>query len=129
MTRPDIRKIIATLVPASLRKYVAPKIARHLNFKGTTPVRHRGEELLKLRATGYFLENEIFFYGLEGRHEKLSMKVWIEYCEKFKPKHVYDVRANTGIYGLVAKALDPTTQVSFFEPIAKAVEILKINLE
>ena len=56
------------------------------------------------------------------------MKIWIEYCERFKPKHVYDVGANTRIYGLVAKALDPTTEVSFFEPIAKAIEILRINL-
>lgn len=129
MTTPNIRKILATLIPASLRRYVSPKIAGHLYFKGTIPVRHRGEKLLKLQATGYFLENEIFFYGLEGGHEKLSMKIWIEYCEKYRPKHVYDVGANTGIYGLVAKALDPTTQVSFFEPIAKAVEILRMNLE
>ena len=66
MITPEIRKIIATLIPASLRKYVAPKIARHLYFKGTTPVTHRGKKLLKLHATGYFLENEIFFYGMEG---------------------------------------------------------------
>jgi|694.fasta_scaffold74991_2 hypothetical protein len=57
------------------------------------------------------------------------MKIWIEYCEKFNPQQVYDIGANTGIYGLVAKALNPSTEVSFFEPIAKAVEILQLNLE
>ena len=124
----DIRKIIATSIPPSLRKYVTPKIARHLHFKGVIPVMHRGKRLLELQATGYFLENEIFFYGLEGGHESRSMKIWIEYCERFKPKRIYDVGASTGIYGLVAKALDTNTQVSFFEPIAKAVEILQINL-
>lgn len=75
MTTLDIRKIIATLIPASLRKYVAPKIARHLYFKGTIPVRHRGEKLLKVQATGYFLENEILFYGLEVLNEKVAMKL------------------------------------------------------
>jgi FkbM family methyltransferase len=129
MTKRDIRKIIATLIPPSLRKLVPPKFARHLYFKGTIPVIYRGEILLKLQANGYPLENEIFFYGLEGGHERRSMEIWIEFCEKFKPKHVYDIGANTGIYGLVAKALYPKIQVSFFEPITKAVEILRTNLE
>lgn len=129
VTTLSIRKIIATLIPSSLRRYVAPKIARHLYFEGIFPVTHREKRLLKLQATGYFLENEIYFYGLEGGHEKLSMKIWIECCEMFNPKQVYDIGANTGIYGLVAKALNPNTEVSFFEPIAKAVEILKLNLE
>jgi FkbM family methyltransferase len=129
LTNPDIRKLVATLIPSSLRKYVAPKIAQHLYFEGKIQVNHRGKRLLQLQATGYFLENEIYFYGLEGGHEKLSMKIWIEYCEKFNPQQVYDIGANTGIYGLVAKALNPSTEVSFFEPIAKAVEILQLNLE
>ena len=122
LTNLDIRKLVATLIPSSLRKYVAPKIAQHLYFEGKIQVNHRGKGLLQLQATGYFLENEIYFYGLEGGHEKLSMKIWIEYCEKFNPQQVYDIGANTGIYGLVAKALNPSTEVSFFEPIAKAVE-------
>ena len=129
MTSPNIRKFIANSIPSKLRKYVSPQIAQHLYFEGIIEVEHRGKRLLELKATGYFLENEIFFYGLEGGHEKLSMKIWIEYCEKFKPQQVYDVGANTGIYGLVAKALNLTSEVSFFEPIAKAVEILRQNLE
>lgn len=129
MTFIDIRKVIAISIPPNIRKYVSPKIAQHLYFKGVIPVMHRGKRLLELQANGYFLENEIFFYGLEGGHESRSMKIWIEYCEKFKPKHVYDIGASTGVYGLVAKALDTNAQVSFFEPIAKAVEILQMNLD
>lgn len=125
----DLRKLLAHLLPSGLRKFVPPRIARHLYFNGTFSVTHRGRKLLDLQATGYVLENEIYFYGLEGGHEKRSMQIWIEYCEKFKPQQVYDVGASTGIYGLVAKALDQSTEVSFFEPIAKAVEILCANLQ
>ncbi len=63
LTNLDIRKLVATLIPSSLRKYVAPKIAQHLYFEGKIQVNHRGKGLLQLQATGYFLENEIYFYG------------------------------------------------------------------
>lgn len=61
-----------------------------------------------------------FYYGLENGHEKKAMRVWIEFCELFNPKYVADIGANTGIYGLVAKALDSNCNVAFFEPLESA---------
>lgn len=87
------------------------------------------DTVLMLHSHGFVLENEIFFYGIRGGHEKRSMKIWLEFCEKKQPTNVYDIGANTGIYGLVAKALVPHCHVSFFEPITRAVEILNQNLK
>jgi FkbM family methyltransferase len=85
--------------------------------------------LLKIRSTGFVLENDIYFYGLNNGHERKAMSVWIEYCQKFKPKVIYDIGANTGIYGLVSLALDTQSRVAFFEPLESATEILRKNLE
>lgn len=125
----NVRKCVAKKIPQSLRRYVPPKISQHLYFKGIVPVTYRGEKILNVRSNGYFLETQLYFYGLEGGHEKKSMQIWIEYCQKFNPQNVYDIGANTGIYGLVAKAFNPNSVIHFFEPIPKAVEILQSNLE
>lgn len=124
-----VRKFLAHILPASLRKFVPRSVSKHLYFYGTFPVYLHGKKILTLQANGYVLENDVFFYGIEGGHEKRAMKVWIDFCETFKPREVFDIGANTGIYGLVAKTLVPTSQVSFFEPLAKAVEILTQNLK
>ena len=125
----NVRKCVAKKIPPRLRRYVPPKISQHLYFKGIVPVTYRGEKILNVRSNGYFLETQLYFYGLEGGHEKKSMQIWIEYCQKFNPQNVYDIGANTGIYGLVAKAFNPNSVIHFFEPIPKAVEILQSNLE
>lgn len=128
MNSAGLRKFLAHLLPVRLRKFVPPSISKHLYFHGKFPVYLRGKRLFDLQANGYVLENEVFFYGLEAGHEKRSMKIWIEYCEKFRPQEVFDIGANTGIYGLVTLALDSSSHVSFFEPLPKAIEILRENL-
>jgi FkbM family methyltransferase len=123
-----LRKFLAHLLPVRLRKFVPPSVSKHLYFHGKFPVYFRRKKFFELQANGYILENDVFFYGLEGGHEKKAMQVWIEFCEKFKPREVFDIGANTGIYGLVTLALDSSSHVSFFEPLPKALEILRENL-
>ncbi len=124
-----IRTFIAKLLPFAIRKRIPRNISKHLYFKGNFPVFHNNKKLLKIRSTGYVLENDIYFYGLNNGHERKAMSVWIEYCQKFKPKVIYDIGANTGIYGLVSLALDTQSRVAFFEPLESATEILRKNLE
>lgn len=88
-----------------------------------------GQPLLNLNANGYQIENEIFWYGLESAHEKKSLEIFMEYCTRYKPKTVFDIGANTGLYGLVAISLEPLCEVSFFEPIPFACEVIKENLK
>ena len=77
----NVRKCVAKKIPPRLRRYVPPKISQHLYFKGIVPVTYRGEKILNVRSNGYFLETQLYFYGLEGGHEKKSMQIWIEYCQ------------------------------------------------
>jgi FkbM family methyltransferase len=124
-----IRTLIAKLLPFAIRKRIPRNISKHLYFKGNFPVFHNNKKLLKIRSTGFVLENDIYFYGLDNGHERKAMSVWIEYCQKFKPKVIFDIGANTGIYGLVSLALDTQSRVAFFEPLESATEILRKNLE
>ena len=124
-----IRTLIAKLLPFASRKRIPRYISKHLYFKGNFPVFHNNKKLLKIRSTGFVLENDIYFYGLNNGHERKAMSVWVEYCQKFKPKVIYDIGANTGIYGLVSLALDTQSRVAFFEPLESATEILRKNLE
>lgn len=83
-----------------------------------------------LKHNGLYIENEIFWGGLTGsQFEKLSMQLWIELCTE--ATCVMDIGANTGIYSLVTKTLNPNAQVYAFEPIArtfyKLVENSQIN--
>lgn len=124
----ELRKFFAYIIPRRLCKFVPRVISKHLYFNGNFPVNLGGGKTLMLQANGFVLENEVFFYGIRGGHEKRAMKIWIEFCEKFQPKQICDIGANMGIYGLVAKALVPNSHVSFFEPITRAIEILNQNL-
>ena len=124
-----LRKLIAKSTPRTLRRHTPKFISRHLYFKGFFKVKLSKECILSLYSGGYILENEIYWYGIEGGHEKKSIKIWIEYIKHFKPKSIYDVGANTGIYGLVAQAVSQDTKVEYFEPIPKAASILRINLD
>ena len=124
-----LRKLIANILPQGLRKFVPRSVSKHLYFNGTFPVNLGNGKFLVLQANGFILENEVFFYGIRGGHEKRAMKIWLEFCEKYQPAQVYDIGANTGIYGLVAKALSQNSHISFFEPISRAIEILEQNIE
>ena len=115
-------------IPYQLRKHIQKFISRHLYFEGPFDVRLFGEKKFRMAAHKYVLENEVFYYGLENGHEKKAMRVWIEFCELFNPKYVADIGANTGIYGLVAKALDSNCSVAFFEPLESAHKIISENL-
>ena len=124
-----IRKLIAINIPFAIRKRLPRSISKHLYFTGEFRVIHDKKKLLTICSTGYVLENDLYFYGLNEGHEKKAMSVWIEYCKKFKPNVVYDIGANTGIYGLVTLALNPQPKVIFFEPLESATKILRKNLE
>ncbi len=124
-----IRRFIARATPRAIRKRTPKFISKHLYFKGFFEVRLNAERTFSLYSEGYILENEIYWYGIEGGHEKKSINLWIEYINHFQPKFIYDVGANTGIYGLVAQAVSQDAKVTYFEPIPKATSLLRMNLD
>ena len=124
-----LRRFIARATPRVIRKRTPKFISKHLYFKGFFKVRLNTERTLSLYSEGYILENEIYWYGIAGGHEKKSINLWIEYINHFQPKVIFDVGANTGIYGLVAQAVSQDAKVTYFEPIPKATSILRMNLD
>ena len=123
-----IRTLVARSIPFQIRRKIPFRIVRHLYFKGVFEARIHGERIVKLLHVGHQIENEIYWRGFDGCHEAKSMQVFAIIVEKFKPQVVWDIGANSGTYGILAKALQPECEVVFFEPIPKAVGLLRENL-
>ena len=75
---------------------VPKNIYKHLSFKGVFKIHLDKQHQFKLMHHGYALENEIFWEGLEGCWEKVSIELWIKLCKNADV--VFDVGANNGIY-------------------------------
>lgn len=57
------------------------------------------------------------------------MTLWIEIIRKIKPKVILDIGANTGIYGVVAKLINNSSAVHFFEPTPMSLSAINKSLE
>lgn len=123
------RRFLALSIPEKVRVKVPRFITKHLYFDGVIEFKTLENKKIKMQSQGMLLENELYWHGLEGYHEKLSMKIWIEYILTIRPSIIFDIGANTGIYGLVAKSLAPKSKVVFVEPIPRAIQILQKNLD
>jgi FkbM family methyltransferase len=124
----QIRQSIAKNTPYLLRKRIPLAICKHLYFNGQFEARLYGKKIATLISTGNQIENEIFWKGFEGCHEGLSTQIWAALIAQTKPRSVWDIGANSGTYGILAKSIFPECEVSFFEPIPKAVEMIDQNL-
>jgi FkbM family methyltransferase len=100
-------------------------IYKHLHFKGDFDVLVDEKHPFKLRHYGFQIENEVFWGGLEESHEKLSTNLWVNLSRQ--ADIVLDIGANTGLYSLVTKSLNPKTKVYAFEPVKRVHEKLCEN--
>ena len=110
-----------------LRNFWTPSqsLYRHLHFKGVFDVNVTESKKFKLNHYGYEIENEIFWAGLTNGWEKVSIKLWIKLCENVNV--VFDIGANTGIYSLITKTINPNSKVYAFEPVARVFKKLEEN--
>lgn len=110
----------------SLLKYLRlpKKLYKHLYFEGIIDVEFDTCHFL-IRHYGFQLENEIFWSGLTNGWEKISMRLWIELSKK--SDFIIDIGANTGIYSLVSKSVNPNSHVFAFEPVKRVFEKLLFN--
>lgn len=102
-----------------------PSIYRHLHFKAKFNVKVSSTEQFKIQHYGYEIENEIFWKGVQNGWEKQSLSLWIPLSRKAKV--VVDVGANTGIYSLITKAVNPAAKVYAFEPVKRVYQKLCEN--
>lgn len=101
------------------------RLYRHLHFKGVITVDISPAERFRIRHHGYMIENELFWRGLSG-WEKISMELWIRLCRRSKV--ILDIGANTGVYALAAKAVNPGAEVIAVEPVARIYKKLVDNI-
>lgn len=100
-------------------------VYKHLHFVGKFYVHINKTSSFYINHHGSEIENDIFWKGITGGWEKISMQLWIQLC-KFSDI-VIDIGANTGIYALTAKAVKPNAQVYAFEPLSQIFRKLKAN--
>lgn len=102
------------------------RIYKHLHFKGVVKVKVDNTHQFKIHHWGFQLENEIFWEGLQGGWEKVSIDIWVKLCKKSNV--IIDIGANTGIFSLVAKSIQPNAKVYAFEPVKRVFEKLQQNI-
>jgi FkbM family methyltransferase len=105
--------------------YTPPRaIYQHLYFEGQFEAEMFGIHFSMVNHNTK-LETQVFWGGAGGYEEKHSLKLWAKLSRDAHT--ILDVGANTGLYSLVAKALNPQASVYAFEPIARFARELEQN--
>ncbi len=106
--------------------YLMEKLYKDLRFIGIFDVNFQNTTF-KLYNPGFTtIENEIFWKGIEGGWEKISLNIWSEISKDAKV--VLDIGANSGIYSLVARAVNQESEIYAFEPVKRTAEIFQKNI-
>jgi len=110
-----------------LRLFSLPEgVFKHLHFEGLISVSIE-KKAFKMYHYSYQLENELFWKGIDGGWEKVSMQIWI--AMSIKSRFIMDIGANTGVFALVSKTVNPGSKVFAFEPVKRVFEKLQRNVE
>lgn len=102
------------------------RIYQHLSFKDDFEVKIDDKHQFKMKHFGYELENELFWRGLKG-WEAVSFELWIKLCKDAEV--IFDVGANTGVFALIAKTIQPNSKVYAFEPVKRVSQKIHYNNE
>ena len=111
-----------------LKMIYTPKesVYRHLHFHDVIDVSVKKGIKFKMNHEGFQIENEIFWKGLNGGWEKNSVDIWIKLAKNAKT--IFDIGANTGIFSLIAKAVQPSAKIYAFEPLIRVEKKLRRNI-
>lgn len=122
MKNPLLRRLY-TALPAKRwlfeplrRSQLLPKSAyRHLFVHGSMRISAGNGRYFRMQNNGHYIETLLYWGGIDRGWERVSASVWMALCES--SKHILDVGANTGIYSLMAYAVNPDALISAFEPV------------
>lgn len=136
MSRPVLRKIY-DLIPfkkgifSVIKTVIKPprKWYPYLYVKGIISFRVNEKKVVRMMDYGFrfHVENSIFWGGLDDGWERVSVGLWRRLCEE--EAVVFDIGANTGLYSLLAKAINEKSEVIAFEPLEGVMKKLKYNIE
>ena len=101
-------------------------IYKKLKFQGVFNALLPNGQKFKMYHYGGEIENETFWKGAFKTWESDNGWIWMELCEI--SEIIFDIGANTGIYGLSAKTVNSKANVVCFEPSIKTYEKLKKNI-
>lgn len=109
-----------------IRQFYTPssKIAGFLKFKGNFNLLEPNIRL-KLYNNNSTISSLIFWKGIKG-YEEHSTNIWAHLSKKSSV--IFDVGANFGLFGLISKSINKNSQITFFEPIKRNVELIKKNV-
>ena len=79
-----------------------------------------------LHGYGRDIESSIFWDGLAS-FEPTTIPWWSELSKR--STYIFDIGANTGIYSLISKTLNPNAEVHAFEPLVRIYSILEDNFQ
>lgn len=102
------------------------RVYRHLPFFGTFSIEVSPEVHIRLRARGQIVENELFWAGFAKTWERESLRIWRDQVRSART--IVDIGANSGIFAIVAKAINPAARVVALEPSASVVKLLRENV-
>ncbi len=102
-------------------------ITQHLHFNAPVKVNVEKKAAFNIHHYGYIIENELFWYGIEGGWEKASFKLWKELSKNAKT--IFDIGANTGVYSLISGSVNPDAKIYAFEPINSVYKKLIHNVQ
>ena len=97
---------------------------KHLQFKGNITVRVEDKSFY-MYHNGGAIENEVYWQGLGNSWEEETIWLWIKLCKSSKT--IFDIGANTGLYSLIAKTVNPFAKVFAFEPSENTYSKLQHN--
>lgn len=108
-----------------LRGKLPKSVFQHLHFCSdiSIPV---GATAIRMRHYGYQIENNLYWQGIDAAWEPTTMAVWRTLASR--ARGVLDIGANTGLFALVAQALNPGATVVAVEPVARIYEKLVHNV-
>ncbi|NJR40816.1 MAG: FkbM family methyltransferase [Leptolyngbyaceae cyanobacterium CSU_1_4] len=124
--RSRIPNFVKKTLSLTLQKKIIPpeRFWDLLSFEGNFSV-DLGNKQFQVSHTGEWLENSLFWKGLAG-YEPISFELWKNACQFSQT--ILDIGANTGLYSLIAKTVNPSSNVYAFEPLPSFNQALKENI-
>ena len=117
------KKLICQLL--KIARIPNSKFYKDLKFNGQFKVETHNGGGFKLWHHGGTIENETFWNGLFISWENETGWIWQELCQFSNT--IIDIGANTGIYSMVAKTINPKSKVFSFEPSKHTYKKLLLN--
>lgn len=119
------RLTIFTIRELGLGQMLSDRLKSYLVFEGAFSVAIDGRTFLMDNGYGREIESKIFWDGLSAFEGKTLH--WWRILAK-RSRVILDVGANTGVYSLLAKTLNPMAEVHAFEPLGRVYSILSNNI-